>query len=137
MFFVVWWYELWTKILRLFPKRAHITVYKKLIPELREIIVTVVGKHLGVGFKLFQKTFLVSIIKYRNKLWKDVRGLKTDISIKTQHKYVRTTEPPLYIVHGICEKENKKPKRVENGVWGWQWNIAVQFWEMVFSPNGS
>lgn len=50
------------------PKMAHITVYKKLIPELREIIVIVVGKHLEVGFKLFQKTFLVSIIKYRNKL---------------------------------------------------------------------
>lgn len=123
--------------IEIIPKRAYITVYKKYIPKLREIIDIVVGKHLGVEFKLFQKTFLVSFIKYRNKLWKDVRGLKTDISIKTQHKYVKTTVISLYIEHGICDKENKKPNQVENGVWGWQWNIAVQFWEMVFSPNGS
>lgn len=75
-------------------------------------------KHLRVEFKLFQKTFLASFIKYRNKLLKDVRGLKTDISTKTQHKYVRTTVISLYIEHGICDKENKKTNRVENGVWG-------------------
>lgn len=44
-------------------KGTHHDVYKKLIPELREIIDIVVGKHLRVEFKLFQKK--ISCIYYK------------------------------------------------------------------------